>query len=80
MKTVESLAKAMKNTKIGNHKVVMVNDGLARNFIYYNTTICSVCDIKRTFVIDASYGTTSTTRACNAYRRYFAGLGYKEVV
>jgi hypothetical protein len=85
MKTVESLTSATKDMKAGNHKVKFIacpDTGfgyVGRNFSYYRTTICGVNDRTKKFTIDSSYGTQSTTRACNAYRKHFTSLGYCEI-
>jgi hypothetical protein len=79
MTAIDNLVSAKNNKKAGNHKVEFVFGGNARNFIYYWTTICGVDDVAKTFYIDSSYGTQSTTRTCNAYRREFLSRGYKEV-
>ncbi|EJW14055.1 hypothetical protein M5X02_30150 [Paenibacillus alvei] len=76
MKTVQTLVNVKKDTKAGNHRV-SISQG-KRDFYYYATAICKVDDTKGTFVIDSSYGTQSTTRACNAYRKHFVGIGYRE--
>ncbi|WP_090739315.1 hypothetical protein [Paenibacillus sp. Mc5Re-14] len=81
MKTVQQLAQANNDKKIGSHQVkYSKQEEGTRFFIYYNTTICTVDDVNKTFSIDASYGTQSTTRACNAYRRHFLDEGYSEIV
>lgn len=81
MKTVQALAQATRNTKAGNHRVEIDDTGfnLGRRFYYYSTVICEAYDNVMKFKIDASYGSTSTTRACNAYRKYFLNLGYTEI-
>lgn len=76
MKTVEQLANSKSEKNAGNHKVRFSLG--QRLFYYYSTVICKVNDAKKTFVIDSSYGTQSTTRACNAYRKHFESLGYTE--
>lgn len=77
MKVVEVLALADYNKKVGNYSVVIHSDG-TREFYYYNTVICRTDDFFKRFAVDDSYGTVSTKRAVNAYRKYFTGIGYKE--
>jgi hypothetical protein len=83
MKTVQTLASATKDMKMGNHRVRFIKDekqGInGRDFFYYDTIICGVDDNRKLFYIDASYGSVSTTRACNAYRKHFIALGYTEI-
>lgn len=83
MKFIQTLVNASQNTQVGNHQLRIVKDerqGVkGRDFIYYKTTICGVDDIRKRFYIDASYGSASTTRACNAYRKHFKDLGYTEI-
>ncbi|TVX86052.1 hypothetical protein [Paenibacillus agilis] len=85
MKTVQDLVNATREVKKGNHRVKLVLgwEGVKsiikkRYFIYFSTAICTVDEINKTFSIDSSYGSQSTTRVCNAYRKHFAGMGYSE--
>lgn len=81
MKTVEDLLNARGDRQLGNHRVEFSRDGLEdklRFFYYYDTVICIVNDSKQVFSIDSSYGTSSTTRACNSYRREISSY-YEEV-
>lgn len=78
MKTIQKLVNAKNDMKVGNHRVEFSLVGKERRYFYYNTVICSVDHNKGTFKIDASYGSVSTTRACNAYRKYFESLWYRE--
>ena len=84
-KFVEKLANSTCDKKIGNHQTlhrVFVNKGdvlTVQSFIYYDTTICKCCDALKVFAIDASYGTRSTTNACNSYRQYFKSKDYEEL-
>ena len=77
MKFVEVLALAGQNKRVGNHRVVVHNDG-TREFYYYDTVICRADYFFKKFTLDDSYGTVSTKRAVNAYRKYFTEMGYKE--
>ena len=77
MKTVEVLASAAQNKRVGNHRVVIHSNG-SREFYYYDTVICRADYYFKKFAVDNSYGTVSTTRAVNAYRKYFTAMGYKE--
>ncbi|OME54005.1 hypothetical protein BSK59_15605 [Paenibacillus odorifer] len=86
MKAIIELANVTKETKKGNHRVSIskkYNENysleiIGKAFFFYDTIICSTDEVKRTFSIDASYGTQSTTRACNAYKKHFLALGYTE--
>ncbi|MGG4105179.1 hypothetical protein AAXB25_14780 [Paenibacillus lautus] len=81
MKTVQTLAKANNDMKLGNHQVKhSKQEEGGRFFIYYSTAICTVDDENKTFWIDASYGSQSTTRACVAYRKHFESEGYREII
>lgn len=83
MKTVENLLQAERNIKLGNHRMEHRTNYAGHNlrvFYYYSTPICTVNDTRRTFTIDKSYGTSSTTRACNAYMRKLIVQGYTEIV
>ena len=77
MKFVEVLALAGQNKKVGNHRVVIHSDG-SREFYYYSTVICRSHDSFKKFTVDDSYGSVSTKRAVNAYKKYFTEMGYKE--
>ena len=77
MKFVEVLALAGQNKRVGNHRVVINEDG-TREFYYYSTVICRADYFFKKFAVDDSYGTVSTKRAVNAYRKYFTEMGYKE--
>ena len=77
MKFVAVLALAGQNKRVGNHRVVVHNDG-TRDFYYYDTVICTSHDSFKKFKVNNSYGTVSTTRAVNAYRKYFTEMGFKE--
>ena len=76
MKTLERLVNAKKNISLGNHKVEL--DGKYRNFFYHWTVVCRVDDEGKTFVTNrGGWGTRSTTRVINWYRKYFADEGYR---
>ena len=77
MKTVEVLASAGQNKRSGNHRVVIHSNGI-RQFYYYDTVICRADYFFKKFTLDDSYGTVSTKRAVNAYRKYFTEMGFKE--
>ena len=78
MKTVKALLNATTNKTLGNHRMERTETG--RNFIYHWTTICTVNDVDRTYHTDnGGWGTSSTTRAINAYKREFNSMGYTEV-
>lgn len=89
-KFVSELAECTRNHKmIGNHhvdvytRVCRNKHGVKRiqwkEFTYYRTTICCACDSEQIFAIDSSYGTRSTTDACNSYRQYYTDKGYTEL-
>lgn len=79
MTTVYNLVHANGNRKtLGNHRMERTTTG--RNFIYHWTTICTVNDIDKTYHTDnGGWGTSSTTRAINAYKRELNLMGYTEV-
>lgn len=81
MKTVEKLTKAKRNMKAGNHRVEIVEygTGAVRYYYYYNTIVATEYPAEGNFSIDDSYGTVSTTRVCNAYRKHFEYDGYTEI-
>lgn len=75
LKTIETLVSAFSSKKKGNHRVVF--KGWERHFYYYFTEICTVNDVYKTFKTnDGGWGTQSTTRAINDYRKYFKSCGY----
>ena len=78
LKTVETLVYSRESVKKGNHRVV-VNDW-DRHFFYYVTEICTVNDYNKTFKTDnGGWGTSSTSRAINDYRKHFLSCGYKDL-
>lgn len=78
LKTVKMLVTADHNTTMGNHNVRISGD--ERRFTYHSTVICFVNDRMRVFSTDnGGWNTMSTNRAINDYRRYFLGLGYKDL-
>lgn len=79
MKTVVNLLNADGDSKkLGSHK--MERRGNVRGFIYYSTEICTVDDLSKTFSVqNGGYGTQSTTRAMNAYRKELEYEGYNEI-
>jgi hypothetical protein len=82
MKTVTTLLNATENKALGNHRMakgISYKGERTRCFFYYRTMICYVMEEAKTFAIDASHGTNSTTRACNAYREQLLAQGYTEV-
>lgn len=74
---MQDLVYKEQNTKCGNHKMEIV--GGVKNLIYYTTTICKVNSHLKVFGIDSSYGTQSTKRACNQYKRELEDNGYIEI-
>ena len=74
--SVEKLISAYRNgkkkMKIGNHRLEVDNEGVAR-FYYHWTAICTVDPNKGTVVYDdGGYsGYSSTTRALNSYKEFF---------
>lgn len=74
---VEYLTESNTAKKVGNHRVAVYAH--ERNYIYYSTTICTEYPKVKAFYIDDSYGTQSTKRACDKYRRHFLQQGYTEV-
>lgn len=65
-------------TKQGNHRVETIGD--ITKYIYHNTTICTVNNVKKTFKTDnGGWDTQSTTRAINDYKRQFTAMGYTAI-
>ena len=79
MVTVRNLVNATSDKIQGNHRVEHRSDN-KRTFILYWTPICFVDDDAKTFKVDASYGTRTTSAACSAYRDVFTDKGYKEIL
>ena len=65
---------------INKGEVKHVN-GFTREFTYHGNTICIVDDVNHFVILtNCGWGTSSTSRALNDYRRYFIdGLGYEFV-
>lgn len=75
MKTVKTLLDTTHSRTMGNHRI-RINSNF-REFAYHNTVICVVIDSTRTYnVNNGGWGTSSTTRAINAYVRELEGMGY----
>lgn len=74
MKFVE-LANKKENTKCGNHKVIVLDNG-NKHFQLYSTIIAKCNPILRVFCCDRSYGTMTTKKACTLYEREFLSCGY----
>ena len=75
MATIQKLISAAGNKKIGNHKKQV--EGITTKYIYHWTAICTVNESTKTFVINnGGYGTRSTTRAINDYKRQLTSKGY----
>lgn len=94
MKALEKLVRADRNAQVCNHAVkhyermegftahfCKVMEGTERAFSYHGNIICMVDDTRRrVHLTNAGWGTRSTTRALNDYRRYFVEeCGYAEV-
>lgn len=78
LKAITMLVTADHDTTMGNHKVRTRGD--ERRFTYHSTVICFVNDRTRVFSTDkGGWNTHSTNRAINDYRRYFLGLGYRDL-
>lgn len=95
MKAFEKLVTSNGNARVGNHAVMFcdipnngaalhilhIMPGTSRAFSYHGNYICHVDDTRRrVYLTNCGWGTTSTTRALNDYKRYFIdGLGYELV-
>lgn len=71
MVTIDKLIKASNNMKLGNHSKEYFQEG--QKYYLYSTCICEVNHIKGTVTLDKSYGSQTTTRAVNAYKRALEG-------
>ena len=73
LKAVENLIhdanKGRKSAKYGNHHMEQTDKTI--KYYYYWTCICEVDKTTNNVKYDASYGTSSTTRAVNSYRQYY---------
>lgn len=63
---------------LGNHKVIQNTIDDYSEYIYHWTVICRADHTQKVFAVDDSWGSRSTIRACNAYRREFLSMGYRE--
>lgn len=95
MKALEKLVASKRNANVGNHAVMFydipnigaalhilhIMQGATRAFSYHGNIICHVDDTRRrVYLTNCGWGTCSTTRALNDYRRYFVdGRGYELV-
>lgn len=79
LRAIEQLISG-ERTKVGNHsKKLLMNNRDWEDFYYHSTCICSVDHNSKSFKTNnGGWGTSSTTRAINDYRKYFIGLGYKD--
>lgn len=76
MKTVKELLNYNEDKRLGNHAVVIGNDG--RSFIYFNTVICKTDEWNFTFKTShGGYATRSTTRAINSYIKELGDSNYQ---
>lgn len=80
MRTIENLTEGVRNKKLGNHRLEVdeLNSDL-HSYYYFYTEICRANWSSKRYWVDDSFGTVSTTRACNAYRVRFDSLGFTEV-
>lgn len=73
LKSVEKLIRdaryGKKSAKYGNHSMMQTKEKIY--YFYYNTCICAVDKTTNKVKYDASYGSSSTTRAVNSYRQYY---------
>lgn len=75
---ISNLVRSDKDMKQGNHSVA--HSLGTKRFTYWNTEICTVNTIGKTFSVqNGGYKTVSTTRAINDYRYYFSSLGYTDI-
>lgn len=74
MVTIKKLAESCKDKKLGNHRVEIQPNG-EKWYYYYATAIAKVNFSNRTLTVDnGGYGTSSTSRAINAYIREYNGF------
>lgn len=77
LKAIEKLLNGTA-TKVGNHRAVRTAIGVY--YYYHNTAVCVAtydCTVK---FDNGGWGTSSTTRAINDYRKHFVDrLGFEEV-
>ena len=84
MKTIRNLVAFYEENKgrnvrgkiLGNHRVEIAGDGSA-NFIYHWTPIAIIDNAGNVTITNGGWGTPSTTRACNAYKKEFISHGYR---
>ena len=95
MKVLKALVESKKQQRVGNHAVMFcdiphngaalrilhIMQGATRAFSYHENFICHVDDTRRrVYLTNCGWGTSSTSRAVNDYRRYFVNeLGYELV-
>lgn len=95
MKVLKALVESKKQQRVGNHAVMFcdiphngaalrilhIMQGATRAFSYHENFICHVDDTRRrVYLTNCGWGTSSTSRALNDYRRYFVNeLGYELV-
>lgn len=81
LRAIEQLV-SHQRTKVGNHRVESFNEcgHTINNYIYHSTIICAVNENEKTFrTSNGGWGTQSTTRAINDYRKYFKSCGYRDL-
>ena len=80
MKCINELLKTNSNYKrIGNHR--KEREGHITKYYYHYTPIVVVDDLRKTFKTNnGGWGTISTTRAINAYRRELLSIGFRELI
>jgi len=72
------LLKGKEEKNIGNHSAY--NYGIKVNFIYFNTVICSVNTVNKTFyTTTGGWETSSTKKAIDKYSSYLITLGFKKL-
>lgn len=86
MKALERLVTSKRNAQVGNHAVMYcdipnngaalhilhIMQGTTRAFSYHGNYICHVDDTRwRVHLTNCGWGTSSTSRALNNYRKYF---------
>ena len=73
LKAVEKLIRdannGKKSAKYGNHRMEQTADKI--KYYYYWTCICEADKHTNKVKYDASYDSSSTTRAVNSYRQYY---------
>lgn len=73
MKTIDTLVREYRRgtnyKRVGNH--CLKQEGNTTKFYYHNTAICTLDKTGKATYDNGGWGTSSTTRAINCYKKYF---------